>query len=344
MAGYTIGKTAQTDPNTVGDDIATALTAGNATIWFAPIHARFDSADGKKRFHLLESTSAVDDYISDHPDQKYRLLLVYEMDPAATNPTEYTKMTMYMGNDLQISANAPVNPTNIILQAGVMEMVVFQQNYRPSKTSEFNWRISFTDRGFAMAMWKTSYVNRVGNRAAGKIAGNFSCVVQRPVNPSTGLPKVSGNAPIFALWHGADFTAAQLNSFRWGIVREQDNSASQVIGFTDEVSRYNMYRLTMDWSHPNLFDNNSHVVKFPYGLATNSHLYLDELDMMCLVSASAFASQQQVGITMYGESSERKYTTGWGEVLYGNIVGVQQPQPKIVSGARIGILTQNGGI
>jgi hypothetical protein len=171
--------------------------------------------------------------------------------------------------------------------------------------------------------------------------------VQRPVNPTTGETKVAGNAPIFALWH--DLTARSpynslSNYFKWGVVREVDKSSSIIIGNTSAATRYNLYRLSLDWSHPNLFDNNSHVVKFPYGLATSRHLYLDELDLLCIINATAFASQQDVGITMYGESSERKYRTSWGEVRYGNIIGVQTPQPKVISGGRVGILTVGGGI
>lgn len=341
MAGYTTGNTApETDPSALVTKILAAFVSGGTTVWYTPLAGGdFYSPNKLKRYYLVESTSAVDDYLNTDANQKYRILftMTYSI-PYDTAGATITSMTMTVGNAEQIKPND--TGLDMVVQFGTMGWQVFGSSVVPSATSEFNYRISFTNRGVAMSVWRTNTVNNV--------TGNFACVIQRPVNPTTGLTKVNGTAPIFALWHSALNESANapsdLNYFRFGVVREIDKPASVTIGYTNVVSRYNMYRLTLDWSHPNLFDNNSHVVKFPYGLATSRYLYLDELDMICLINATAFAGQQDVGITMYGETAERKYRTTWGEVRYGNVVGVQTPQPKVISGARLGILMLNGGI
>lgn len=336
MAGFTTSNTSGpvTDPNALVLSILSAFVSGNSVIWYQPVaNGEQWINNGLTRQYLVQSTNSIDSFLATDPTQVYRILFTITYDKAAQNdPTaKATSMTMNVGNEEQLKVNATLD--GIVVQTGTMGWTVFGGNVVPSATSEFNYRISFTSRGSAMAVWRTNTVNVVTN--------NFMYVIQRPVNPTTGIPKVEGTAPIFAMWHGSSSTN---NYFNWGVVREIDKPASIPLGSTNVVSRYNMYRITMDWSHPNLFDNNSHVVKFPYGFATSRHLYLDELDMVCLINATAFAAQQDAKITMYGETTERQYRTSWGEVLYGNVLNVLEPQPKVVSGARIGILSLGGDI
>jgi hypothetical protein len=333
MAGYTTTNANPiTDPNALTTAILSAYVSGGTTIWYQPVANGDIYPDSKTRHYLVQSTNSVDTYLSTDPTQVYRILFVMTYDIDRSSPaSKVTSMTMYVGNDEQLKINAL--GTAVTIQAGTIGWTVFGGAIVPSAISEFNYRITFTSRGSAMAIWRANTANRVEN--------NFVCVIQRPVNPTSGLVKVEGTAPIFAMWHASSSTA---NYFNWGVVRELDKPASIPLGSTNAITRYNMYRITMEWSHPNLFDNNSHVVKFPYGFATSRHLYLDELDMVCLVNATAFASQQDAQITMYGEQTQRKYRTVWGEVLYGNVLNVLIPQPKVVSGARLGILSEGGGV
>lgn len=329
MAGFSIGNTGITNARTLTESIRDGFLNGGSTGWFVQVNSSpLDTPTYYKI--LMESSVNVDAYLSTDPTQKYRIYLWATKDVTGA----YTSLTLYFGDASQISMNG--DGTDVVLQPNTPSILLFNAASAPSNTNESNYRMTLTDRGWALGIWPISKVNNVST--------NVSVVMQRPVNPTTGLPKIEGTAPIFALWKDASFSNGY---FEWAIVREKDASPSVSIGNTSLPTRYNMYRISLDWPHPNLFDNNSHVVKFPYGLATFRHLYLDELDLICFVNASAFASQQDVRITMYGEADERKYKTVWGDVQYSTTVtsgGVTTRIPKIVSGTRIGILFENGGV
>jgi len=326
MAGYSYGESTFTDPTVMGNAIVSNFKNGNSIGWFETL---LDVDGTTKRVILLKSTGAIDSVVTTDATQSYRLLITF-----TKTGTAYTEMTIHFGDSGQLVPNP--GDTDVLIQQGTPVMTVFNNANRPSVNTEYNFRITLTDRGWALAVWPTARVNSRRN--------NFIGVMQRPVNPTNGEPNIGSAKPIFALWHGANSVE---NYFSWGVVREADVSASVANGTTDSVSRYNMYRISLDWSHPNLFDNNSHVVKFPYGLATRRHLYLDELDLICFVNAAAFASQQDVKITMYAEDSERKYKTTWGDVSYGDIIQSGQiytQVPRVTAGTRLGILSENGGI
>lgn len=325
MPGHTYFKTNETNAASINTDILAQFTGGGSTAWFTQVGNPFTTATYTR--YLLES-NLVDAHLVANPTQKFRLLLHFENNVSGVG---FGGMVIYYGSADQIKPKDPV-PNDVVIQPGTPSVRIMSPDTNsPNAAREINYRISFTDRGFAFAMWATTSINN-------KSGQGFICI-QRPVNPSTGETIVGGKDPIFAIFRGTDW--ADTDQFGWGVVREIDLPASNYAGTTNTPSVRNMYKISFDWSHPNLFDNNSHVVKFPYGFATNRHLYLDEMDMMCLVNASAFAGSQEVGITMYGEAEERKYTTIYGDVAYGAQVG-NQSISRIVSGARIGILT-NGG-
>ncbi|MNK83490.1 hypothetical protein D3C87_1033050 [compost metagenome] len=325
MAGYTRQLTAQTNANTLVNDIINTLKSGNSVTWFTQIADLDLPAPINTRKILLESAPGVDVYLNTDTTQTYRLLI-----SVSKSGTNYVGMTFTFGDASQIS----LNPSNddVIVQTGTPIFSMMSSTNLPSVSQEVNYRITLTDRGFAMGIWATSAVN--------SSAGQGFCVFQRPVNPTNGETAVTEKAPIFAMWHAA---TSSNSYFEWGVVREKDVSPSLYIGDTNIVSRYNMFKISLNWPHPNLYDNNAHVVKFPYGFATRRHLYLDELDLMCLVNAAAFAGAQDIKITMYGEGTERQYKSIWGEVRYGAQFG-NTPVPNIVAGCRIGILAVGGGI
>lgn len=329
MAGFSIGNTGITNARVLTENIRDGFLNGDSISWFVQVNpSPLDTPTYYKI--LMESTENVDSYLTTDDTQTYRIYLWATKDVNGT----YKSLTMYFGDSSQIRMNNDDN--DVLIQPNTPSIVIFDGANAPSSTNENNYRLSLTDRGWALAVWPISRVNSATT--------NVVIAMQRPVNPTNGLPKIEGNAPIFALWKD---TVNQNNYFNWAIVREKDISPSVSIGDTSTPTRYNMYRISLDWPHPNLFDNNSHVVKFPYGLATFRHLYLDEMDLICFVNASAFASQQDVRITMYGEADERLYKTVWGDVQYSTTVGVGANStriPKIVSGTRIGILFENGGI
>ncbi|MNK83513.1 hypothetical protein D3C87_1033280 [compost metagenome] len=325
MAGYTRQLVAQTVPNTLVNDIINTMKTGNTVTWFTQI-VDLDTTTVRKV--LLESAPGVDAFLNTDTTQKYRLLITLPKTGA-----NYNSMTFTFGDAAQVALN--VDSTDVIVQPGTPILTMMTASNLPSVSQEVNYRITLTDRGFALGIWATSAVN--------SSAGQGFCVFQRPVNPTKGETAISGKAPIFAMWHSATSSDA---FFEWGVVRELDVSPSLYIGTTANVSRYNMFKVSLNWPHPNLYDNNAHVVKFPYGFATRRHLYLEEMDLMCMVNAAAFAGSQDINITMYTDpvlGGARTYKSIWGDVRYGAQIGTS-PVPNIVAGARIGILTVGGGI
>lgn len=339
MPGFTQSNTLPvTNGLTLIETLVTLLTSGGAQQWFTLVNAKLTTPTQDR--WLLESNNPVDAYLSTNNTQKYRLLIT--ANKTSTSPVNVTTATIAFGDATQLSVGP--GGSDFLVAANTPTIQIMNTNTVPTTFRESNFRITLTDRGWALGIWPTVEVNNSAN--------NVFCVFQRPVNPTTGAPKVEGKAPIFAMWHGSDNAT---NNFFWGVVRENDQPSSYLVagtGIANSLStaqgigttnRYNLYKISLDWAHPNLFDNSSHVVKFPYGFATYRHLYLDELDLLCFVNASAFASSQDVKITMYGESVQREYRTIWGDVSYGaNIAGTSIP--KTVSGSRIGILRVGGGI
>jgi len=332
MAGFSYATTTpQINARDMINDLMARFTNSGGTAWFNVIAAPTGPA---KDSWLFESSQNIDSHLAVDATQKYRILF---QRLKVNNTTTVTEFAMYFGDANQIKPT--VDNTDVVIAPNTPKVLLLStETMMPSINNECNYRVTFTGRGFALAIWPTVKINQSAN--------NSMVVLQRPVNPSTGLPKVEGTAPIFAMWHGAEVTG---NYFEWGIVREKDRSPSYameqntVTGIGWETNRYNFYKISLDWAHPNLFDNNSHVVKFPYGFATNRHLYMEELDLVCLINASAFAGKQDVKITMYGESAERTYKTTWGDVAYGTKIGVTVV-PRLVAGTRIGLLSVGGGI
>ncbi len=353
MAGFSFLSTPQTNASTMVRNMLTNLFEGGGTAWFNKLSTTFPIDLTEKTIWLVESAPNVDAFLNTDPTQKYRLAFVLTKNTAANAPNPVTSVVCYYGDADQLKLNN--DQTDLIVNPNTPSIqVMHTSTMMASITNEVNYRVTLTDRGWGLSIWPTARVNEANY--------NTMIVMQRPVNPTTGLPKVEGKAPIFAFWHGsnhrngsggttASADLAQASTFNWGVVREIDLSASTYLGSNTSTgvgartnpNRYNFYKLSLDWSHPNLFDNNSHVVKFPYGFATYRHLYLDELDLLCYVNAAAYAGKQAVKITMYGETVERTYQTTWGEVAYGYNTG-QVSLARSVAGARIGLLATGGGI
>lgn len=328
MAGFTNYANNITNSKSFFELIRDTFLNDGTTNWYTQFGTPIDNANYYKV--ILRPTAAIDsninvDIANNGNVQTYNMLLV-----AKKAGTDYSTFTIYMGDNTQIAYNAAND--DIIVAPSTMKFEVFSENIRPNNGISYSYQLSLTSRGWALGFWANSRSNSVTN--------NCIIAVQRPVNPSDGLPRVSGDAPIFAFWRNITTTGSE---FYWGTVREKETTSSYTYGNTSIVSRYNFYKITTNWAHPNVFDNSSHVVKFPYGFSTTRHLYLDEVDLISLVSSASYSSLQDIKITMYGEADERKYRATYGYVQYG---GVQNNSfiSNIIAGVRIGILYENGGI
>ena len=153
---------------------------------------------------FLQSTSHIDSYLSTDPSQTYNLLLSlvtatglltisYGTDNNFVIPTHLTDAT-------NVNPGPLVCPTvNILGPAAVVNassgINIAAGECIPTNTKLFNLSISLTNRGFALACWRSSHSNTI-------LSNSFLCI-QRPVDPTTGIPKAftvtPGDAPIFSL-------------------------------------------------------------------------------------------------------------------------------------------------
>lgn len=337
MAGFTFNISQQTNAETFFNAIIDQMISNDLGSWF---HVVGRGTDNLSTWALLESTSEVDAYLGTpgNEDQTYRLFFRGTKSggsfPGPDNPGVngiLTKVTCFWGTSQQIVSSSTTVPPNVQPNTPSIELWEFDIN----DFVEMATRLTVTSRGFALAVWALNTVNQTNK--------NSLLCIQRPVNPSTGLPKqgAGSTSPIFALVRSS--TDETQGNFKFSVVREQDVNASSFPVDTATESRSLLYKFTTEWPHPNLFDNFSHVIKFPFGFATTRHLYLDELDLICLVNAAAFVEGQEVKITMYGETDPRTYTTIFGDVKYGELANTRS-NPNIIGGGRIGILSAGGGI
>lgn len=204
----------------------------------------------------------------------------------------------------------------------------------PSQEWAHHYRATFTNRGFAISCWKSIDLDMVYRDRSNYIDRNFMLCIQRPVDPVSGLPVVTGNAPLFALCLDA-MKGERLYQF---VVRELDRAAStppQDISRTPPVPQApawgelfenpanpmptnapGLYSVILQHPFPNLNSSFNHIIRFPFGLSTSRHVYMHEMDLIGIVSASSFQTHQMTNITMYSENSARTYTSTIGNAIY----------------------------
>lgn len=332
MAGITVSAVQQIDSLALANTIVALLTgdapAAGSPQWFTKVAE--PTNDATSYTIVLQSNAPVDALLSTDASQSYRMAIKQtRVNPGVAGETR-TTFTVYFGSSDQITVNGGV----VNINPACPSVDFWNAAKMPSAAREYSYRVTLTDRGFAIAMWSVSNIN--------KITDNVLLVVQRPVNPTSGAPKLDGEAPIFAIKKGH---ADASSSLFMAVIRQMsDPVPDPTWSNLGTLTARNLYRCTLDWAHPNLFDNYSHIIKFPFGFATDDALYLEEMDLLCLVNATAFAYNQDVKITMYGESAQRSYKATWGSVDYGRPDTGGGAIPRVVGGARIGILSTGGGL
>lgn len=344
--GFTHNIDQTINPNEIYNGIVDSLHNRGGETWFNRLGRVSNYAT---EWCLLESTPKVDSYLgtTGNEDQVYRLYFscvkVGGEAPSGDNPLgvdgKIKSVTVYWGTREQIVDNGSNAPT---IQAGTPSVRLWNLA-NVDAVNELSMRMTVTDRGFVVGVWTIPTVN--------KTEGNSLLCIQRPVNPKSGFPKQGPDtkSPIFCLYRN---DSSATGRFFFSVVREQDVNAS-----TSPVSTYGesanvFYKFTTEWAIPNMYDDYTHVIRFPYGFATSRHLYLDEMDLICLVSSSSFTIGQNFNITMYSELEPRTYSTTYGDLKYGDFVyasgsgnnATYTPSTNIISGGRIAILTAGGGV
>lgn len=286
---------------------------------------------------LLEATSEIDPFqdetpvtgwqatrpftttgVAPTPPQRWRVLLVGKK--SAMDPNIVYDFRMYWGTPVQLR-NATAVTT------GTPSVTFWTSGFEPALfRNVYSYRAVFNRRGFALAMWRNNKVNEVA-------PGNSLICIQRPVTPggaSAGSVRETGRIPVFTL--DIQYGRPKGKEIMYSVLREEDINTPSPVRNIGEPSYFNMYGFNLGWLHPNILSNTTHVIKVPFGLATERHLYMEEMDLISLTQATSFIVDQPAELTMYGQT--RRYVGSFGLVQYGYADTFQ-----VLGGSRINILS-----
>lgn len=304
---------------------------GAASAWFTQVGADYTNGTTNQSAVLLEDTAQFDpilttlstrvttDGLVPTPDQKIRLYFL--ADKNSSNET--VRLRVYWGTNQQIPNNDPTS-----LDAGTPFITLWDQTCYPRPyQSVYSYRITIVPRGFAMMLWKNDQPNVLA-------PGNTALVIQRPVQPggtNAGKYRETGRIPFFVL----DIESGRPTGeeIMFSVAREEDiNTALRAKNTIGAPNTNNLYGINMSWNHPNILSNFTHVIRIPFGLATDRHLYMEEMDLVAMTQATSFILDQVAELDMYGQA--REYAATFGLVDYG-----YAETQKILGGVRMNILT-----
>lgn len=254
-------------------------------------------------------------------NQNWRIALVID---ASNN------LVMYWGSKQQIGGEDDsienidsITPHTKLIDASAIGA---QSANFPKDKFTWNYMLSTTDRGFALAVYASGQENQMINDATGLENAKVICI-QRPTNTINGSIKSTGRAPVFAVYSDiiapneinswseqAELPNADIPGFKFSVVRDDTTPFSSEGVPMNVVSDKVRYTFDFEWHQPPMLDNYNHVIKFPIGLSTIRHIYLEEVDMMGLVYAGIFSPGQEASINLYNPSQARTYTAGPGHV------------------------------
>lgn len=297
--------------------------------WFTTIGSRLSATE--EEIELLESTADIDPLLTKlddrvfnntgvkpTPPQKFRIMFRGFKNPAGT----ITELRVYWGTAAQMpSANSSK------IDPGTPYITLWDDSCYPQDfVSVYSYRITIVPRGFAMMLWKNDQPNVLK-------PGNTMLVIQRPVQPGgtdAGKYREDGRIPIFALDVQAGRPVGE--EIMFSVVREEDRNAATPQRGVGKPSYFNLYGLNMGWNTPNILSNYTHVIRIPFGLCTERHIYMEEMDLIAMTQATCFILDQTAELSMYAQA--REYTATFGLVDYG-----YQETQQVLGGVRLNILT-----
>lgn len=239
-------------------------------------------------------------------------------------------------------------PEVILLDVNSIGINTVTDDQLPQTKFTYKYNLVTSDRGFALA------VIALGQENNARYCN--SVCIQRPTNPISGAIKDTPKAPVFAvstqvidrativadssfvsLFANHDEAQAERPSavstddfglypvFQYGLVRDEiiQRSETPLIPLGN-INRRVRYTFDFEWHQPPQLDNFNHVIKFPFGLSSTRHIYLEELDLLGLVYAGSFPPEQTSTIDLYTPSQTRTYHATYGH--YG-VVGLNDLQP-----------------
>jgi hypothetical protein len=251
------------------------------------------------------------------PRQKWRILLVAKK--SSQDPNIVNDFRVYWGTPEQLR-----NTTDILY--GTPELVFWSPGFEPTPfRNTYSYRAVINRKGFAIAMWRNNKVNELA-------PGNTLLCIQRPVQPGggdAGQVRESGRIPLFVL--DIQYGRSRGEEIMYNVLREEDINTPSPKRNIGKPSYFNMYGFNLGWLHPNILSNTTHAIKVPFGLATERHLYMEEMDLISFTQATSFIVDQPAELTMYGKP--RKYVGTFGLVDYG-----YENTYQILGGSRINLL------
>lgn len=176
------------------------------------------------------------------------------------------------------------------------------------------YRLTVTDHGVAIAVWEDATDSDDVPR--------FSwLVVQRPVDHVTGKPRITGMAPLFAVFG----MGGAISKF---VVREKD-VLKPTPAVPADANTADSAAIINGVQQVSITEDNRYVMNFPNGLNTSRYVYTEELDMIAYTSADVVSQFSDVPMTVYGEATPRTY-----KALHAN--------GKFNTGMRIMMITAGG--
>lgn len=332
MSGYTYSLAESDSGSYIINSIVSQLEGGAGGIsgqpnWFTKISTLSSSSQLQ---YLLESTTYVDPvqaYVTT-PAQTYRIC--FDADVVSGIITE---CRLWWGTAGQMTSLTTIDPGTPMIKLWDIN------TYPRPNTYRYTYRITIVNRGFAFVLNPDNVFNSVA-------ANTTAFVCQRPVNPQTGQIRTvqsdgstpDGTLPVFVMAISAPQGTPSINM---SVIREIDVNAATPIRPLSAPSYYSLYKMDLGWNHPNILSNLTHVIKVPFGLATDRHMYMEEMDLIAFVHAGSFINGQAVNINTYSGSvyaGTRTYTGGFGNVDYN-----YNQLDQVLSGARVMLLTQSPG-
>lgn len=156
------------------------------------------------------------------------------------------------------------------------------------------YRLTITDHGFFLGAFEGNFSS--GAFAATKNLFNWF-LVQRPVNKNTGVPLITGKAPLFCV-------SGINGKYRHFVVRESDISHPSKPVISTEYSE-DSFKILNAQKQISITEDKKYIVSFIHNLNTPRFRYEEELDLVATVSADILIHGIEVEFSAYGVN--RKY-------------------------------------
>lgn len=215
----------------------------------------------------------------------------------------------------------PANEPNLIfLERGRYDhhMMTLMDGDFMEVSNSHGYHLTITDRGTVL------FVYDEANQTDFKLCSMLD--IQRPVDQTTGVELITDEAPVFAIskdYNRRSFMSSVVTTKYSTITTERKNIQNSGNGILNGY--------TMSWPRTSVQEDGTFSLSFLHGLTTQKHVYFQDIDLFCKSCAVEYLFNQGVTVSVYGEASDRTYTTY-------TSTGLSKLDGRIM------ILSNNGGI